>query len=123
LDVRTTREFELGHVPGAFNIPVQCADGDTLVSNPEFLGVVQSVFAPETALIVGCNASARAERACAMLQEAGYGSLLRLRDGWQGRRDAFGRLIPGWGRLGLPIELTDGGERSYLHLRQRVPSR
>jgi E3 ubiquitin-protein ligase RNF13 len=120
LDVRTVEEFELGHVPGAFNVPVQNAVGDVLSDNPQFLSVTQIAFSCDTPLIVGCHAAARAERACAELQAAGYRNLFRLTQGWDGRRDAFGRLTPGWSRLGLPAEQGDGGERSYRALLKKV---
>jgi rhodanese-related sulfurtransferase len=116
LDVRTVEEFELGHVPGAFNVPVQNAEGDVLLGNPQFLPVARAAFDCDTPLIVGCHAAARAERACAELEAAGYRNLSRLMQGWDGRRDAFGRLTPGWSRLGLPMEQGDGGERSYRSL-------
>jgi E3 ubiquitin-protein ligase RNF13 len=123
LDVRTIEEFALGHVPGSFNVPVQHAEGDMLYSNPDFVAVTLSAFALDTRLIVTCHASARAERACEALQRAGYYALLRLQNGWQGRRDAFGRLIPGWSPEGLPVEVGDGGERSYRALLQRAALR
>jgi rhodanese-related sulfurtransferase len=118
LDVRTVEEFMLGHVPGAFNVPVQHAEGDSLSSNPQFLAVAQMTFPPDTPLIVGCHAIGRTERACDALRAAGYQNLARLAQGWDGRRDAFGRLQPGWSRLGLPVELGDGGERSYRNLQR-----
>jgi rhodanese-related sulfurtransferase len=120
LDVRTVQEFELGHVPGAFNVPVQHAEGDLLSNNPQFLAVTQLAFALDTPLIVGCHAIGRTDRACDELQAAGYQNLARLTQGWDGRRDAFGRLLPGWSRLGLPVELGDGGERSYRSLLQYI---
>lgn len=123
LDVRTVQEFTLGHVPGAFNVPVQHAEGDSLSSNPQFVAVTQLAFALDTPLIVGCHAIARTERACEDLQAVGYRNLTRLTHGWDGRRDAFGRLTPGWSRLGLPIEQGDGGERSYRALLQNVTAR
>lgn len=120
VDVRTVQEFSLGHVPGAFNVPVQHAEGDSLHCNPQFLSVVRDAFDLDVPLIVGCHASARAERACEELHAAGYSDLVRLTQGWDGRRDAFGRLIPGWSRLDLPVERGDGGERSYGALLRKI---
>jgi rhodanese-related sulfurtransferase len=120
LDVRTVQEFSLGHVPGAFNVPVQHAEGDSLSSNPQFLAVAQLTFALDVPLIVGCHAIGRTDRACEELHAAGFQNLARLTHGWDGRRDAFGRLLPGWSRLGLPVEHGDGGERSYRSLRHNL---
>jgi rhodanese-related sulfurtransferase len=116
LDVRSEIEFALGHTPGAFNVPLMHAQLDQLVPNRDFASVVRATFPPHTPLVVGCNAIGRARRACAELEQLGFTDLVLMSHGWDGERDAFGRLLPGWSRQGLPIETGDGAERGYTAL-------
>jgi rhodanese-related sulfurtransferase len=104
LDVRTEEEFEAGHVPGAVNVPVMLRGPDGMQPNPAFESAVLRAFARDARLVVGCRSGNRSLRAGRMLIAAGFTQLVELRTGWDGARDAFGRLEPGWSRCGLPVE-------------------
>ena len=59
LDVRTEVEFEAGHVPGAYNVPISRKS----VPNPDFLAVIERHFDKVRPLIVGCHTGSRSQRA------------------------------------------------------------
>lgn len=122
LDVRSEIEFRAGHVPGAYNVPLMHAHGDQLETNPDFRTVVNSAFPGGARLIVGCHGRGRTQQACAQLDAARFSEVIQLERGYGGVRDAFGRLLPGWSQLGLPVETGDGAERAYqvLLARQRA---
>lgn len=112
IDVRTETEFEVGHVPGAYNVPVSRKS----VPNADFLTVVGAHFPKDHPLLVGCHTGSRSLRAVQMLAQAGYTNLRELRTGFAGSRDAFGRPEPGWGKKGLPIETGSPAGRCYADL-------
>ena len=73
LDVRTKKEFEAGHVPGAINIDVNASD-----------------FAEKTAkldkdktYLVHCAAGKRSVTACEKLAPAGFKHLVNLEGGYR----------------------------------------
>ena len=64
LDVRTAREFEQGHPPGALNVPVAFVDpGAPARPNEAFLDVVRRHVPQETKVLVGCQSGVRSQRA------------------------------------------------------------
>jgi len=119
LDVRSEPEFEAGHPPGAFNVPLHCASDYGLEPNQDFLRVIQNLFPTDSTLVVGCKVGGRSRRAAEILSTAGYHDVADLSVGWEGRRDAFGRLQPGWSRSGLPVETGQPEDRSWTALRER----
>ena len=135
LDVRSEPEFALGRPAVvrdgrtesvAWNVPWQRVEGDRLVNNPDFTRVIQRAFAREQPLIVGCRSGSRSRAAIAALQGLGFTTLVQLRHGFEGARDAFGRVLPGWRQSGLAIEAGEPPpERSYAGLCARAtePSR
>ena len=95
VDVRTEDEFAAGHPKGAINVPI--GDG--------FVAAMQSRFAKDAKIIVGCKAGGRSAKAAQALAGAGFTNVLDQRAGWDGARGAFGEISePGWSRLGLPTE-------------------
>lgn len=103
-----------------WNVPWQCVDGDRLVNNPDFLPVMQSAFRSDSPLIIGCRSGSRSSAASAALLALGFTGLVQLRHGFEGARDAFGRLLPGWRQSGLDIESGEPSlERSYAGLLAR----
>ena len=100
LDVRTPEEFDAGHPAGARNVPVLFLDPATRRPRPnaEFVRVVQRHLAPGTKLLVGCQSGMRSQRACELLDEAGYTDLANVRGGFGGTEDT-----PGWKDSGLPV--------------------
>ena len=65
LDVRTTMEFQQGHIPGAKHIPV-----DQLEDR------IQEVGDKNKSYVVYCQAGGRSAAACHILYEKGYRHLL-----------------------------------------------
>jgi rhodanese-related sulfurtransferase len=116
VDVRSEMEFRLGHVPGAYNVPIMQPEFDQLKENPRFIGVMLQVFPKHTRLVLGCHSGGRSSRARVLLETEGYSDLYELGPGFDGRRDDFGRLSPGWRRLELPIEEHAQPGRSYHEL-------
>ena len=121
LDVRSEPEFEQGHVPGALNVPLMHAGPGGMTPNPDFSSVVERCFARHEKLIVGCRSGARSLRAARMLIESGFCELCELETGFEGARDAFGRLKPGYAKLGLPIATGRPPGRSYEDVQRRRP--
>jgi rhodanese-related sulfurtransferase len=119
LDVRSEPEFEQGHVPGALNVPLMHQAAGGMTANAEFMQVVEGSFAKHEKLIVGCKSGARSQRAARMMLEAGFRRLCELETGFDGSRDAFGRVKPGYARLGLPIETGKPSGQAYQDVKQR----
>ena len=116
LDVRSTREFAMGHPAGAFNVPLLEPDEETGVMQPnaDFVRVIQAVFPAETGLVIGCQAgtvsvsrrragadntpsSSRASREVVPRSSSLPPQRLRGFDargapGWQPRRERGGRV-------------------------------
>jgi len=120
LDVRSPEEFDAGHVPGAYNVPLRHRGPAGMVDNSEFLAVVTAVFPKDARLLVGCQSGGRSVKAATVLTGAGYGALKELRTGYDGSRDAFGRPDPGWSKKGLPVETAAPPERTYAELRKEL---
>jgi len=121
VDVRSVPEFEAGHVPGSFNVPLHHASPGGMVPNPEFLEVMSKAFGKDEKLVMGCRSGARSQRAAEILVAAGYTSVANLLTGFDGTRDNFGRTIPGWSRVGLPVETGIPAGQGYEDAKQRKP--
>ena len=67
LDVRTAKEFQEGHLPGAINIPV-----DQVAGRASEIGPVT------TAVVTYCFSGARSARAAAALKQLGFAKVLNL---------------------------------------------
>lgn len=94
LDVRTTEEFQAGHVPGACNVPVWVKAGGGMQPNPEFLKEVEARFADKgVPLVVGCKSGKRSEAACDMMTKAGFTGLTNMTGGFDD-----------WAAQKLPVE-------------------
>lgn len=120
VDVRSEPEYAAGHPTGAHNVPVAHSGPRGMQPNPEFLDVIQGLYAKDAKLVLGCRSGARSMRAAEMMVAAGYTSLVDQRAGFEGPRDSFGQLTePGWAPAGLPVETaTPGG--SYAELKQKA---
>src|SRR6516165_2448806 len=121
LDVRTEEEFAQGHPAGAINIPVVFLQpGAAPQPNDSFLGVAQKVLPQNKKLVVGCMAGGRSQRACEILEQAGYGDLTNVRGGFGGARDATGAIVvAGWRDEGLPVS-QERDESDYQALRNKA---
>jgi rhodanese-related sulfurtransferase len=121
VDVRSEPEFEAGHVPGALNVPLLNQGPGGMTPNPEFLSVMQQAFGMGEKLVVGCKAGGRSKRAAEQLAQAGFSELAEMSAGWDGSRDAFGRVVPGWSKQGLPVEPGKPSGQAYADVKQRTP--
>ncbi len=121
VDVRTEAEFAQGHPTGAINIPVVFIKGPgQMEPNDEFLAVAEKALPKDKKLVVGCMAGGRSQRACEIMEEAGYSDLTNVRGGFGGARDQSGKVVvPGWRDAGLPVS-NDVGENSYKSLRGKA---
>jgi rhodanese-related sulfurtransferase len=121
LDVRTEEEFAQGHPAEAINIPVVfLKPGAPPQPNDSFLAVAQKVLSQDKKLVVGCMAGGRSQRACEILEQAGYSDLTNVRGGFGGARDASGAIvIVGWRDAGLPVS-RELGDSTYRALRDKA---
>jgi rhodanese-related sulfurtransferase len=121
LDVRTEAEFAAGHPAGAINIPVMNRSGaGQMQLNLEFLDVAEKVLPRGKKLVVGCLAGGRSQRACEMLEEAGFTDLTNMVGGFGGQRDASGQVVvAGWKDAGLPVT-NDLGDATYESQRKKA---
>ncbi|HEY6417448.1 MAG TPA: rhodanese-like domain-containing protein [Candidatus Binataceae bacterium] len=121
LDVRTENEFAAGHPSGAINIPVVFIKGPGQMEvNPDFVEVAGKVLPKYRKLVVGCMAGGRSQRACEMLEDAGYSDLTNVVGGFGGQRDQSGQVVvAGWRDAGLPVS-TELGEASYPMQRKKA---
>lgn len=122
VDVRTPEEFADGHVPGAINVPVSLAQGGAKVQNADFVTVMAALFDKAAPLVVSCQAGGRSARAAALLAQAGFTNVSDMSVGFEGRKDPFGRPLPGWRQEGRDIETDATGEQTYEGALQRARS-
>lgn len=119
VDVRTVEEFEQGHVPGAYNVPIMLRGAGGMVPNPKFLPVMKAAFARDARLVCACKGGGRSTRACELLADQGYAELGNLLGGMLGKVDEDGRTEPGWSGSGLATERTSAPERTWTELEKR----
>ena len=121
LDVRTEAEFAAGHPAGAINIPVVFIKGPGQIQpNPEFVEIAEKVIPRGRKLVIGCMAGGRSQRACEMLEDAGYSDLANVVGGFGGQRDASGQVVVvGWKDANLPVT-TELGDASYQAQRMKA---
>lgn len=113
LDVRSIPEYDGGHPPGAYNIPLMHMGPGGMAPNAEFAAVVAKVFPDKGAkIVVGCKSGGRSIRAAQMLEASGYTGLIENRAGWGGDG-----VEPGWAQAGLPAEKATPG-RSFEELKK-----
>jgi rhodanese-related sulfurtransferase len=119
VDVRTVEEFEAGHPAGAVNVPLNLLGASGMVPNADFMKTMESSFPKDAPVILGCKSGGRSFRAAQMLVDTGFATVFDQRAGWDGIRDAFGRLVePGWARQALPAEPGQPSGRSWADMRK-----
>jgi rhodanese-related sulfurtransferase len=117
VDVRSEQEFAEGHPAGAYNVPIMHLGGGGMTPNPRFTEVMRARFPVDAKIVVGCKAGGRSLRAANVLVGEGYTRVVDQRAGWDGARDAFGRVTEkGWGPDGLPSEKGAPEGRAYAAL-------
>jgi rhodanese-related sulfurtransferase len=123
LDVRTPEEFAAGHPEGAYNVPWHVRAVQGRAPNPHFLTSVRAAFTPEHKLVIGCQTGSRSRAAAEALSAAGYTTVVEQRAGFEGARDAFGRVVDiGWRAAGLPCAIEPASGRDYAALERRTES-
>jgi rhodanese-related sulfurtransferase len=121
LDVRSVEEFDEGHVPDSYNIPLLFRDPAAgMVPNPEFVAAVKRHFAADAKLVLGCKSGGRSQRACELLSGEGYKKLVNMDGGMHGKVDALGRPIPGWIACGFPAPAKSEAARTWKVLRAAI---
>ncbi len=117
LDVRSIPEFEEGHPVGAANVPLLHFAGGRMSPNGDFQRVIAANFPPDTKLVVGCKAGGRSLQAAALLEAAGYTSVVDMRGGYHGEHDGMGRVTcAGWLESKLPVSTTAPSDKTYATL-------
>jgi rhodanese-related sulfurtransferase len=91
-----------------------------MVPNPDFLSVMEALFPKDAKLVVGCKMGGRSAKAVAALQSAGFQALCDMSAGFDGKRDPFGRAVPGWNAEQRPVEQGTGSGESYAALKTRA---
>ena len=111
VDVRSEGEYAGGHPVGARNVPFMNAGAGGMKPNDKFVAVMNALFDKNAKLVVGCQSGKRSMRAIQALEQVGFDSLVDVRPGFGGVKNAFGQVTePGWSGSGLPVETTtDGG--------------
>ncbi len=115
LDVRTVAEFEGGHVPQAWNVPILIADENgQMMLNSRFVGVLEKRFGLEVKCVTGCQRGGRSLKAAEMLLAAGFRHVLDMRGGFDGEMDSTGNIsYAGWSRRNLPVEREASADHCY----------
>lgn len=112
VDVRTTEEFEAGHPAGAHNLPI---------SEPDFALLAGACFDKRAPIVLGCRSGHRSVLAAKALEAEGFTDVYEQLAGWDGARDAFGRVTDvGWRKSGLPFEEGAAGERSFAAIKAKA---
>ncbi|KAM7507605.1 hypothetical protein LguiA_018058 [Lonicera macranthoides] len=89
LDVRTSEEFNKGHIDNALNVPYMFITQEGRVKNPEFLTQVSSISDRDDHLVVGCNSGGRSIRACADLLNSDYKHVTNMGGGYSAWVDKY----------------------------------
>lgn len=113
IDVRSVPEFEAGHAPSAYNIPLMHMGPGGMVPNASFAAEVEARFPKDTPIMVSCKAGGRSARAAALLEGLGYTRLSDHIGGWGG-----GNGDPGWVAAGGPAATTALPGRDYAALKR-----
>ena len=120
VDVRSEQEFEAGHVPSALNVPISHQGPAGMIPNPDFIQVMEGAFPKEAKLVVGCKMGGRSAKAAAALKQAGFQSLCDMSAGFEGKRDPFGRPVPGWRDGTREVETGATPGHTYADVKARL---
>ena len=117
VDVRSQQEFEQGHVPGAYNIPLLFMTPAGMQPNPAFLAVVTRRFPKTQKIVFGCRSGQRSARACELLEPRGYAHLVNMAGGFLGATDMSGNVLEqGWVACGFDTTRASLPGRSWREL-------
>lgn len=122
LDVRTVPEFDAGHAPHAYNVPLSFPSAQGLLHNERFVSQVGAALGERAKLVVVCASGVRSLRAAELLRNAGFHDVVEQHAGMEGIRDAFGRVKEkGHRDEGLPVTIETEPGRSYAELARAQP--
>jgi rhodanese-related sulfurtransferase len=120
VDVRSIPEFVAEHPIRAINIPLLHKSAYSMDPNPDFQRVATSVLPKNKKLIIGCMAGGRSQKACEILEQAGYEILYNVCGGFGGGRHLeTGAPVAGWKDSGLPTSTDNGEGVSWESLKNR----
>ncbi len=96
IDVRTPKEFQMGHPKGAVNIPYELEKDGVKEVNPNFVSEVNRLTSEnyEEPLIIICRIGVRSVKASVDLAKEGYDNITNIQKGF----------MDGWKKAGMPIE-------------------
>ena len=136
IDVRTREEYTIAHPAKGYNIPWRFNGIEVTLPqnnqparyqlaaepNPDFLGVVQSLFKTEDQLLIICDNGQQSAQASDALLSAGFKQVRQVQGGVWGERLTYkdnprllekysanygrGGLVNGWVYWGLPMSYT-----------------
>jgi rhodanese-related sulfurtransferase len=82
---------------------------------------MKALFPLDAKIVVGCKTGGRSLRAAGALAAEGYTNVVDQRAGWEGSRDAFGKLTEaGWQPAGLPREDGSPAGRSWADVKSKA---
>jgi rhodanese-related sulfurtransferase len=120
VDVRSVPEFVAEHPAGAINIPLLHRGPYGMEPNPDFERVATSVLPQDKKLVIGCMAGGRSQKACEILEAAGYELLYNVCGGFGGGRHLdTGEVVAGWKASGLPTSQDNGEGVSWESLKEK----
>lgn len=121
VDVRSIPEFDGGHPDGAANVPLNHSQGGRMAPNPMFQAVIEANFPRDAKLVLGCKVGGRSAQAAALLEAAGFSSVVDMRGGFSGERDMCGRVsFAGWVDGGFPVATSPAPGNSYAELEKKA---
>ncbi len=120
VDVRTEEEFAESHPTGALNVPWQVRGPNGLEPNPDFVAVMEKLFAKDAKIVLGCRTGNRSLKAANRLVAEGFTSVVDQRAGMAGIKGSFGETVEqGWTAEGLPTQSGAPSGRSYTDLKAK----
>jgi rhodanese-related sulfurtransferase len=122
LDVRTEGEFERGHAPDSYNVPIIFLNpGQSPAMNPDFVTIVERICEKDLTLVIGCKTGGRSQHACEILEQIGYTNLTNVQGGFIGIRDEAGSVVTrGWVDCDLPVETEISPGKGYPDLAPKI---
>ena len=108
IDCRTPAEWHFTGTPDLSQIGkktfLTAISDESGRPNLEFLEQVKAVVDPAAPVYIICRVGGRSANACRMLAAQGYGSLVNVVEGFEGRSDENGHRnnVEGWKFHGLP---------------------
>ena len=107
VDCRSEIEFLfVGHPSGAHHVAWN--DGPDWAVNPHFVGQVKKIASMNRPVVLICRSGQRSVDAGVALEQAGFGDVINVLEGFEGPLDLHHQRsrISGWRKDGLPWEQT-----------------